>query len=301
VQPIPPPPGGTNPGYGFAGCYRHPDRLTGVRCVRCNRPICPECQRSASVGFQCPDDVAAGAASVRQPRTVLGAGVSAATPIVTYVLIGLNVLTYLATSLGQGGSFVSSQGRLFYDWETVPVLIESNHEYYRLLTGAFLHVSPLHIILNMWALYIVGIALEPVMGRWRYLSAYLLSALGGSVAVLVFGAPDGAVAGASGAIFGLFGAALVLSKFVGVFAFRPLMITVVVNFVFTFSIAGISKLGHIGGFLTGLVVMVALLGWTLPPSKTQKWTTSARSVRGQVISLSAMLAFLVAVSLLKGS
>src|ERR1700710_813660 len=102
------PPAGQDPLYGFAGCYRHPDRLTGVRCVRCNRPICPECQRPASVGFQCPDDVKAGAASVRQGRTVLGAGVSSGAPFVTWTLIALNVGVYLITALGRGGSLIDN-------------------------------------------------------------------------------------------------------------------------------------------------------------------------------------------------
>jgi membrane associated rhomboid family serine protease len=214
-------------------------------------------------------------------------------PGITYLLIALNVLVYLATSLSPGGSLVSSQGRLFTDWVMQPAIVLSRHEYYRLLTAAFLHLSPLHILLNMWALYVVGSALEPVMGRLRFLVTYLTSALGGSVAVLVFGAASASVAGASGAIFGLFAAALVLSKLTGIFAFRPLLITVAINFVFTFSIPGISELGHIGGFVTGLVMMLALLGWTITPERPHRWTDSARSARGQVLSVTAILVVLL--------
>src|ERR1700712_4036331 len=106
------PPAGQDPLYGFAGCYRHPDRLTGVRCVRCNRPICPECQRAASVGFQCPDDVKAGKASVRQARTVVGARADAsAVPFVTYGLIAINVLVYVLTAIGPGANFVQNNGQ----------------------------------------------------------------------------------------------------------------------------------------------------------------------------------------------
>ena len=100
MQPTPPPAGGLDPMYGFAPCYRHPDRLTGVRCVRCNRPICPSCQHAASVGFQCPDDVRAGQASIRRPRTLLGANLSSAGPIITFGLIACAGVLPLALIAG---------------------------------------------------------------------------------------------------------------------------------------------------------------------------------------------------------
>jgi len=257
------PPAGSDPNYGFAGCYRHPNRLTGVRCVRCNRPICPECQRPASVGFQCPDDVRAGAATVRRGRTVMGAVVGTGKPYVTWTLIALNAILYLATALGQGGSLVDNTNtQLFRDWELVPNIVGYQHDYLRLVTAAFLHLGPLHIFLNMFALYMIGPALERVMGWWRYLAVYLLAALGGSVAILLLGDVRQPVVGASGAIFGLFAAALVLSRTVG-FNTRALVITIGINFVFTFSVPGISKLGHVGGFVLGGLATLALLGWSL--------------------------------------
>jgi membrane associated rhomboid family serine protease len=257
------PPAGPDPNYGFAGCYRHPDRLTGVRCVRCDRPICPECQRPASVGFQCPDDVRAGAASVRQGRTVLGASARAQVPYVTWALIAGNVAIYLITGLGPGSSLIDNTNTaLFRDWELVPNVVGYQHDYLRLVTAAFLHLGPLHIFLNMFALYTVGPALERVMGWWRYLAVYLLAALGGSVAILLLGDVRQPVVGASGAIFGLFAAALVLSRTVG-FNTRALVITIGINFVFTFSVPGISKLGHVGGFVVGGLATLGLLGWTL--------------------------------------
>jgi membrane associated rhomboid family serine protease len=286
------PPAGPDPNYGFAGCYRHPDRLTGVRCVRCNRPICPECQRAASVGFQCPDDVKAGAASVRQGRTALGAPDRSQTPYITWALIALNVAVYLMTGLGPGGTLIDNTNTtLFQDWELVPNVVGFERDYLRLVTAAFLHLGPLHILLNMFALYTIGPPLERVMGWWRYLAVYLLGALGGSVAILLFGDVRQPVVGASGAIFGLFAAALVLSRVVG-FNTRVLVITIGINFIFTFSVPGISKLGHIGGFVLGGLASLALLGWTL---HRQPLTDRLRTV--QVASLAGLLAVLVALAL----
>ncbi len=285
------PPAGPEENYGFAGCYRHPDRLTGVRCVRCNRPICPECQRPASVGFQCPDDVRAGAASIRRGRTVVGAVVRSQTPYVTWTLIALNVLVYLATAFGQGGSLADNTNtQLFRDWELMPNIVGYQHDYLRLVTAAFLHLGPVHILLNMWALYVIGPALERVLGWWRFLAVYLLGALGGSVAILLLGDAGVPVVGASGAIFGLFAAALVLSRSVG-FNTRALVITIGLNFVFTFSVPGISKLAHVGGFVLGGLAALALLGWSLrPPALTERLRTL------QLVSLAGLLVALVALA-----
>jgi len=288
MQPTPPPAGGPEPLYGFAGCYRHPDRLTGVRCVRCDRPICPDCQRPASVGFQCPDDVRAGQATVRRGRTVVGAVPRNGPPVVSYGLIALNVLAYLATGLSTGGTLTDNRGsRLFNDWVMVPSFVAHQHEYLRLLSAAFLHIGPIHLAFNMFALYMLGPGLEAALGRWRFLSVYLLGALGGSVAMLVFGAVTGGVAGASGAIFGLFACALLLTKAIGLDA-RSLIITIVLNFVITFSVPGISKLGHIGGFVLGGLATLALLGWSMRPRRLSENTT-----RLQLLGLGGLLAVLV--------
>ncbi|HET6208737.1 MAG TPA: rhomboid family intramembrane serine protease [Jatrophihabitans sp.] len=259
-----------------------------MRCVRCDRPICPECQRPASVGFQCPDDVRAGLATVRRGRTVVGAPVGGTLPLVSYLLIGLNVLVYLITALSPGGTLIDNTGStLFGNWELVPVLVGYNHEYLRLVTAAFLHYGPIHIALNMFALYIIGPPLERVLGWWRFLVVYLLAALGGSVAILVLGDIRQPVVGASGAIFGLFAAALVLSRSVG-FDTRSLLITIGINFIFTFSVPGISKLGHIGGFLVGGLATLALLGWSL---QRRAYSQQLRTI--QLSSLAGLLMLLV--------
>jgi membrane associated rhomboid family serine protease len=285
------PPADSDPNYGFAGCYRHPDRITGVRCVRCNRPICPQCQRPAAVGFQCPDDVRAGQASVRRARTVVGARSGAGTPLVSYGLIALNVLIYLVTALSPGGTLATNYGsRLFADWELAPVLVGANHDYQRLITAAFLHYGPVHLLLNMLALYMLGPALEQVLGWWRFLALYLIAALGGSVAILLLGDIRTPVVGASGAIFGLFAAAVVLARRVG-FNSTSLWITIGINFVFTFSVANISKLGHLGGFVLGGAAALVLIGGQL------NGRGRLPSLRLQVAGLAVLAGLLVAAAI----
>lgn len=291
MQPNQPPAGGYSYAE-FPGCYRHPDRPTGVRCVRCNRPICPECQRPASVGFQCPDDVKAGAASVRTARTVVGAGAHAAPPLVTWALIAVNVVVYLATAFGGNGASIADNkpSKLFADWVLWPYGVGHDHQYLRMITAAFLHIGPFHLFVNMLALYMLGPAIERVLGWWRFLAVYLLAALGGSVAILLFGSVTGPVAGASGAIYGLFASALVLSRVVG-FDTRSLLFWIGLNFLITFSVPGISKLGHIGGFIVGGLATLALLGWTLQRNPARRRTLST-----QVAGLAGMFVVLIALS-----
>jgi membrane associated rhomboid family serine protease len=285
-----PTPAAPDPNYGFAGCYRHPDRLTGVRCVRCGRPICPQCQRPAAVGFQCPDDVKAGRATVRRERTVLGAR-AVGVPAVTYGLIGLNVLVYLLTALDHGGSLVdNNRSTLFGQWVLWPRMVGQHLEYYRLITSAFLHYGPIHILLNMYALYVIGPLLEQLLGRWRYLALYLLAALGGSVAVLTLDSIDVGSAGASGAIFGLFAAAVVLGRRVG-FNTTALWITIGINFIFTFSVPGISKLGHVGGFVLGGLAALVLIGGQL-----SRLSRPMPAARVQIVGLAALLGVLLVVA-----
>jgi membrane associated rhomboid family serine protease len=263
-------PGASVSGGGFgerpvsvpARCYRHPNRETLIRCTRCDRPICPDCMRPASVGFHCPDDVALAAKTVRAPRTSVGAALRDSPPYVTGALILANFVVYLITVEQAGNGFRRSVGTpgggLFYNWQLVPFRVD-NGDYYRLITSAFLHVSLLHIGSNMLALFFVGPPLERLLGRWRFGAVYLLSALGGSAAIYAFGAVNVPVAGASGAIFGLFGACLVLVRRLG-FDAQWLVGIIVLNFVFTFSIPGISKLGHIGGFVAGCLSALAIGG-----------------------------------------
>ncbi|MDC2955968.1 rhomboid family intramembrane serine protease [Streptomyces gilvifuscus] len=241
-------------------CYRHPRVECHVRCTRCDRYICPDCMREAAVGHQCPECVREGARSVRQARTAFGGRVASA-PTVTYVLIALNVLAYLGETVRP--SIVDRFDML----GTVPAgyLPEgvAHGEWYRLLTGAFLHLPPtdgtfgiLHIVMNMVSLWNIGRVVEMQLGRVRYLALYLLSALGGSVLVLLI-APTTPTLGASGAIFGLGAAYYVMARRLGadMDAVNRFMAGLLLWLVISAWIT--SWQGHLGGLLAGGVVTLA--------------------------------------------
>ena len=231
-------------------CYRHPDRQTYVRCARCQRYICPDCMRSAAVGHQCVECVHRGAKAVRPVRTQFGGRAGTTKPMVTYGLIAANVLAFLVQTAGPA---------------LVPELVlwapgVASGEWWRLGTSAFLHYGAMHLLFNMWALYVVGPPLEASLGRLRFGALYGLSALGGSVLVYLLSPLNTGTAGASGAVFGLFGATFVVARRLNL-DIRGIAAIIVINLVFTFvypliSSQGISWQGHIGGLVTG-----ALIAW----------------------------------------
>ncbi|MGE2837194.1 rhomboid family intramembrane serine protease [Mycobacterium sp. SMC-4] len=238
-------------------CYRHPDRPTWVRCTRCGRFICPECMRNAAVGHQCPDCVSAAArtapviqtpAGGRRPTSALGAA-----PILTYALIAVNVLMFILQSTS------AALERDLVLW--APAVADG--DLYRLLTSAFLHYGLVHLLFNMFALYIVGPPLEMALGRLRFGALYLLSALGGSVLVYLLSSLNSATAGASGAIFGLFGATFVVGRKLNADV-RGVIGIIVLNLVITFVIPlvssqNISWQGHLGGLVSGAAVAAAYM------------------------------------------
>ena len=239
-------------------CYRHPERETWVSCTRCERPICPECLRPASVGFQCPDCVQQGNATVRRASAPYGGAIVARPGVVSLILGLLNVVAFVVTVATAPGGLTGNTGsRLFDELELVPIRVAVDGEYWRLLGSAFLHIGLLHLAGNLLSLAIVGPALERVFGWWRFLAIYLVSALGGSVAVYLFGSPFGAVAGASGAIYGLFAATLIVVRKLGLDA-RFMVLAVALNFAVSFA-PGISLLGHLGGFVTGGLLTLAMV------------------------------------------
>jgi membrane associated rhomboid family serine protease len=232
-------------------CYRHPDRGTYVRCTRCNRYICPECMNDAAVGHQCTECVGAGAKTARQPRTSFGGRQHGAKPVVTYALIAVNVLMFALQTVSAD---LQSELVLFS-----PAVADG--DLYRLLTSAFLHYGVTHLLFNMWALYVVGPPLEAQLGRLRFSALYVLSALGGSVLVYLLSSLGAATAGASGAIFGLFGATFVVGKRLNLDV-RWVVGLIAINLAFTFVIPlmggqNISWQGHVGGLVTGAVVAAA--------------------------------------------
>ena len=230
--------------------------------------------RPASVGFQCPDDVKVGARSIRAPRTVVGAPL-VAQAYVTWGLIAINVIVYLIMSANsKGGVSDPTRSLQFRQWQLIPYNVAVDHQFGRLVTAAFVHLSLTHIALNMLALGFVGPFLERALGWWRYLAMYLLAALGGSLLVYAVGADFGGEAGASGAIYGLFAASLVLGRRMQL-DLRSLLLTIGVNFFFTFSIPGISIEGHIGGFIAGGLAALAIVGWPDHQRRLSAWVQGA--------------------------
>jgi membrane associated rhomboid family serine protease len=237
-------------------CYRHPGRRTYVRCNRCERYICADCMRTAAVGHQCVECVQAGARTIRQPRTRFGGRQRSATPVVTYVLIAINVVAFIL-QMTSGGL---DRQLTLWPWGV------ANGQFYRLVTSAFLHYGATHLLLNMWALYIVGPPLEMWLGRLRFGALYALSGLGGSVLVYLLSPLNTATAGASGAVFGLFGATFVVGKRLALDV-RWVVAIIVINLVFTFVIPAISSQliswqAHVGGLVTGGLVAAA---YVYPP------------------------------------
>lgn len=277
----------SSPAYGQTGglpgevpvCPRHPDRVSYIRCQRCGRPACPECQRPAAVGVQCVDCVAAARATTAEPRSALGARLRDGVPTVTYTLIGACLAVFLLSRV-----FPGIANALVF----APVI--GLHQPYRFLTTAFLHANLLHIAVNMYALWIVGAYLERMLGRVRYLALYLLSALGGSVAVLLLATPFGdgwytPVVGASGAVFGAFGAILMVLRRTGRDA-SQILVLIVVNLVLGFVVAGISWQAHLGGLVTGFA-LGGLYAYA-PRERRTAWSLVGTVVTAVVLVLAAL-------------
>jgi membrane associated rhomboid family serine protease len=224
-------------------CYRHPDRVAGISCQRCDRPICPSCMHQASVGFHCPECAKAGKQKVYQ-----GIGSLTARPLVTQVLIGINVLAFIAMLATSGDDWVFVRGALW--GPAIPT------EPWRLVTGGFLHSNDIpfgfiHIGMNMYFVWVLGQLIERSLGPVRYLALYAAALLGGSLGVVLLD-PDSVTVGASGAAYGLMGAAFLVGRERGIDLMRSgLMTTLVINLVITFSVPGISIGGHIGGLVAG--------------------------------------------------
>jgi membrane associated rhomboid family serine protease len=206
---------------------------------------------TAAVGHQCEECVREGAKTVGQPQTVFGASAKKTTPVVTYALIAINVAMFVLNTVSP-----QLQRELVLHSPSV-----ADGELYRLVTSAFMHYGIAHLLFNMYALYVIGPPLEAWLGRLRFTSLYALSALGGSVLVYLLSPTNAATAGASGAVFGLFGASFVVGKRLNLDV-RWVIGLIAINLAFTFVIPAlggqsISWQGHIGGLITGAVVAAA--------------------------------------------
>ncbi|MFE5600520.1 rhomboid family intramembrane serine protease [Streptomyces coelicoflavus] len=248
------------------GCYRHPDRETGIRCTRCERPICTDCMVNASVGFHCPD-CAAGrtpgatgpAPAASRPRTLAGGTIAADPHLVTKILIGINVAVFIAVR-ALPDSFLADMV-LIGRWPPAPFVPTegvAEGEWYRLVTTMFTHQEIWHIGFNMISLWFLGAPVEAALGRARYLALYLVSGLAGSVFAYLLTSPTTPVLGASGAIFGLFGATAALVRRLKA-DMRPVVILLVISLIFTFTRSNISWQAHVGGLVAGAVIGYAML------------------------------------------
>jgi membrane associated rhomboid family serine protease len=263
-------------------CYRHPDRETGLSCSDCGRPICADCATFAPVGIRCPDHAGAqGGKKSRQikPPTVHRAqGMSLATGSapVTKTLIGLNLAIYLIT-VAQGAGLSNPGGKVYngmalagghwcssFDAFGHCLAIQNGvaqGEWWRLATSMFLHASILHIGFNMYVLWVIGQSVEQYLGSARYIALYVVSGLAGGAGALVQAPPFVPIVGASGAIFGILGAMLILEwQLTGRLAGQA-MALIVINLVLSFVIPGVSWGGHIGGLIGGILITLGFAHW----------------------------------------
>lgn len=232
-------------------CPRHPDRVSYVRCQRCERPTCPECQRPAAVGVQCVDCVREGARGTRQARTAFGATLRRGRPVITLTTIAVCAAVYLLQA--------TVAPAITYQYGFAPAAAAAQP--WRFLTAAFLHGGIVHIGFNMYALWLFGSYLEQQFGRARFAALYLLSALGGSVGTLLLVGPSSSgwntlSVGASGAVFGLFGALVLVQRRLNQ-RFGQIVVLIAINGAIGFVLPNIAWQAHLGGLVTGLALGAA--------------------------------------------
>ncbi|WBU38499.1 rhomboid family intramembrane serine protease [Homoserinibacter sp. YIM 151385] len=245
-----------------AHCARHPfDAATGA-CGRCGRPMCARCLRETPEGWRCPECAAMQGADPRPASERLGAAGDGGRGVVTFSLIGANtVVAVLAAASGLAAGLDLRSVLLggvtpLHLWGALDAASVAEGGWWRPLTSMFLHYGAIHLGMNMLALSFAGRPLEAALGRTRFLLLYLLGGLGGSIAVVLSGT-TALTAGASGAIFGLFAALVVVLRRLGRSAGAVLPV-IVANLVLTFAVPGISIAGHLGGLVAGAVAALLL-------------------------------------------
>jgi membrane associated rhomboid family serine protease len=236
-------------------CYRHPDRETGVTCSECGRPICPDCMVFAPVGIRCPDHSGQPQGAARVTSGLRRTSFEGTGALVTKTLVAINIGIYLL-ELALGGTINGTNNRIYREGVLYGPLV-ADGEWWRLFTSMFLHYGPIHLLFNMLALWWFGAAVENVLGRGRYLLLYLVSGLAGSAGALI-ASPNALTVGASGAIFGILGAAFVLERQRTYVLGGGALAVIVLNLAFTLAVPGISIGGHLGGLAGGAVGILAL-------------------------------------------
>jgi membrane associated rhomboid family serine protease len=226
-------------------CYRHSDRETGVSCSSCGRPICPDCMTPTPVGMRCPE-------CSRQKTKVRTAATLTSTPQLTYVLIAINVAVFVATA-AMAGRLTGTSGEIYQQGALYGPAVAAG-DWWRIVTAGFLHAGLLHIALNMYFLYFLGTLLEPAIGKLRFGTIYFVSLVGGSFGALIL-SPHAVTVGASGAVFGTMGAAILALRARGIDPWQSgLGLTLLLNLGITFLIPGIAIGGHLGGLAAGFAV-----------------------------------------------
>ena len=293
-------------------CYRHPGREAHIRCQRCDRPICPDCMRNASVGFQCPECVAEGRRTTRQVKRFTGARVGFRAAPVTYTLIAINVVVWALINLTGGYSSkllelfaLRRVGTCGLDLNRIDPTVGSAAECaqryggtahwmagagdgapWQLFTTMFTHVEVWHVGVNMFSLYILGMQLEPILGRARFLALYLISGLAGSALIFWAAGPQEFTVGASTALFGLMGAFAVFLLRARA-SLQPLLWTLVINFGITFAVPGISWQGHVGGFVGGVAVGTVIV--YSGGRQRRRWQTAGIAAIGAIVVLAMVV------------
>jgi membrane associated rhomboid family serine protease len=274
----------------IATCYRHPDRETGVACSRCGRPICPDCMTPTSVGMRCPE-CAGDRTEVRTARTLTTGRMQA-----TYVLIGINVFVFVLQLLTGGPS--GTDGRVFADGALCAnavgdggicggggqVIQSTGGEWWRIITSGFLHGGLIHLALNMFVLFILGQVLEPAIGTVRFVAVYIVALIAGAVGALIMSDPFTFTVGASGAIYGLFIATIVIARQRGQMqVVQQLAFWLVINLVFTFAASNISVGGHLGGIVGGAIGALIVVAAERSVSRRETLTAELVTMAGLAI------------------
>ncbi|ARJ03807.1 rhomboid family intramembrane serine protease [Cnuibacter physcomitrellae] len=278
-------------------CYRHPNRQSFVLCQRCGRTICPECQVQAAVGVHCVEcarrdrqETPRAYSASRRPsflRNLTGQGA----PVMTYAIIAACVLVYILQSIPGLGVTQALQYAPIYTSGLPGVPFEP----WRMITAVFVHSpfsisapwSILHILLNMYTLFIFGPILERMVGRWRFLTLYLVAGFGGSVAVDLLADPLTAVVGASGAIFGLMGAFFIINRHLGGDS-AQILVLVGLNLAMGFFLSNISWQAHVGGLVAGALVALVFVRTR---RRQQRWV--------QILLVAAIVVVLIALTVVR--
>ena len=251
----------------MAHCYRHPDRETGLACSNCGRPICTDCMTQTPVGQRCPECIGGQKQKVLRPASMS----SSRAPLTIAIMIAC-IAVFVGYAPGIGSGLINGQsGKLAHIWMYGPAV--SNGEWWRVVTSAFAHQGLIHIGFNMWILYMIGQAVETRYGSLRFGMLYIISLLGGSAGVMIVSYSSPTV-GASGAIFGILGAMVVVEARNGLGLRGPAGRLLLINLIFTFLLSNVSAGGHFGGLAVG-----AAAGWILEEWPHRgRWPSSRAAV-----------------------